>query len=1004
MTSSRTRSRILIIAGLITAAVMLWWLARPDDSAARREVNRLFLKADYEASAEAAERLLKTSPDLVDICWIAAQCHARLGRVDDALHYLERLPSADRNTSVSARLLEAELAADQLYNLTRAENAYRAALQLAPNNLTGLQGLVRLLSVCGRRQEALPMILKLVQLEQASDLLTIAARASGAINDPELLSAAQQRYPDDVNVLTGLALLAERSGDLDRAILLSRQAVSLNPSFVPAHAALGQYLLAAHRFDDLDQWNETLPPGSSDYAQTWRVKGYLAEHHGQLPQSLEYFLRAVRQGPELRDVYHRISRLLQRTPDQRTAALFSARLVAIQRLETLQDRMFETGPAATDVMIEMIDQFCLLGRLWEARGWTQLALASAPNDRRLRQRYAELARATAGLPLTLVSDADNLAATISAADYDLPTDNAGQTVKPRADSNLNSAPVSENGLVSFRDDAAAAGVQFLYVNGVDGPTTHRMFEFTGGGIGVADFDGDDFPDLFLSQGGLWPPGDRGTGDHRAGNHGTNDLTTNDLGTQKAGADAGDILYRNLQGERFADVSALAGITDTDFGQGVAVGDINSDGFPDIFVANIGPDRLWLNNGDGTFTEYRSGGVGITTTGSWTTSAVIADLTGDGAADIFAAGYLGGNDVFDRTCGDSTGHVRACVPTQFDGVPDSLYVNNGDGIMRNASARLAEIPVGKGLGAAVWAPDSDGRLSLLVANDTTPNILISLSSDSTTPVTDTGFAAGLAVNGQGKAEGCMGIAVGDVDNDGGFELLVTNFYNESNTFYDPLTSDFYQDRTASVRLEESSLQQLGFGTQFVDADLDGQLEVMIANGHVDDLRWDGRPYQMPAQCFRFQSGVFHQLPPGELGNYFNRLHIGRSVVCVDWNVDRRPDLVVGHLAEPCALLTNVSEVSDRGASLRLIGTRSARDPIGATVTYQLKDRTITRQLTAGDGYHASSQHELWLGTADLPQLQHLLIRWPSGEQQSLTEVAAGGRYIVTEGRPGILRLP
>ena len=984
-------SRSIILAALLVAGlgIVLFFLLPQSATVetTRREISRLFLRGDFDEALAAADTFLNSNPDDDNVRLIAAKCAARLNDTETALDYLAQITQPNSE----ACLLEAELAVDGASDFTRAEIAFRRAISLTPDDVAAQQGLVRLLGICGRRSEALPFLCNLVRLGHGSEQLTIAARGSGSVSDPELVQRAFSNFPNDANTLVAMAVKSDRQGNLDSALKFARQANNASPHLAAAKVDLGRYLLQSQKFDEIEVWSTQLDDECLKFAETWRVKGYLAEHRGKQQDALECYLRAVTYGPELKDVHHRLSQLMIKAGDKARAAEFSARLVKLQQLEAQQDRMFQSGVRDVGVVISTVQKFRDLGRFWEALGWTQVALSGSPTSQPLRKVHGELLQETLTLSLQLVADDFNPAREIEPTDYSLPDvapriERADFDARAEGDSKNMVLPTGEP---SFRDDALTAGVEFVYINGVSGDTTHRMFEFTGGGIAALDFDRDDYPDLFLTQGCLWDS--RGRSLEPIKNH------------DSAWDSTSDRLLRNVHGQKFANSSDVAGFNEHMFGQGLASGDINEDGFPDIFVSNIGNNALWVNNGDGTFSDRSDLIAEAPAVETWTTSAVIADLNSDGFADIYATNYLQGDDVFDRVCRNNRGEPRACIPVHFDGVRDSLFVNDAQGKFQNKSTLLDEFAPGKSLGVAAWKSSATSQLSVLVANDTTPNMLIQFD-ESGAAVRDLGFESGLAVSAQGKSEGSMGIALSDTNNDGMTEVLVTNFYNETNTFYQAVDDGLFEDRTSSVNLESASMPVLGFGTQFIDANLDGRLELVVANGHVDDLRSEGKPYLMPTQVFRMINGAFKLEAASQLGSYFESDHLGRSVVCLDWNVDLRPDIAIGHLAENYALLTNTSSTPGHGVSLQLVGTRSSRDAIGATIAYRMNDRTITRQLTAGDGYHASNQHEVWLGCGIMNTIESLTVTWPSGLIQTFGPLATNHRYQLKEGFASEYRLP
>jgi hypothetical protein len=249
---------------------------------------------------------------------------------------------------------------------------------------------------------------------------------------------------------------------------------------------------------------------------------------------------------------------------------------------------------------------------------------------------------------------------------------------------------------------------------------------------------------------------------------------------------------------------------------------------------------------------------------------------------------------------------------------------------------------------------------------------------------------------------MGVAAGDADGDGLLDLLVTNFYNESNTLYRQAGPLQFVDDTRRAQLREPSFAKLGFGTQFLDADLDGQLDLVLTNGHIDDLTSVGEPYQMPPQCFRNTgNGVFQELTAQHLGPPFQKRYLGRGLARLDWNRDGKDDFCMSNIADPAVLATNVSETNSPQAkanslTLRLIGRAGARDAIGTRVEVRIENRTLVRELIAGDGYQASNERVLIIGTGASTKTDLLTIIWLNGEQQLWKNVASNQDLLIIEG--------
>jgi tetratricopeptide (TPR) repeat protein len=950
---------------LLLCAAGIGWLVLADlwiDPDAQLQTARQHLaERKYAAAEEAAAKVLAAVPHQPEAALIAARAAVFQSHPQQAVDYAEQVPRSDRKRFVEAALLRAKTSRNSLHALSQAERAYRDALSVDPDNVEANTELATLLALCGRSREAVPFALKTIALGVPTDLVVLLSRENGIVNEAGVLEAASRSHPDDPLPLMGLAWHAASDGDHARAVELLTAATKKQPQLPAAFAALGEQLLEAGRFSELPQWYASLPEAARRLPESWLVLAQLAERNGDRRGALRSYLEASRIAPESKGAIAALARLFAADGDSAAADRFSVRVQERQQLEHAQSRVLQADHVdGVEPVLELAAAYEQVGRLWEALGWMRLATQMNPFDRDVRTRLEGLEKHTRGLPLKLTVDSANLALAIDASPYPLP-----RLVEPSA---VEPTPKMALRPVSFRDDASAADLRFTYFNGTSGAPTKRMFEFTGGGIGVLDFDADGWPDVFFTQGCTWPPGSRSD-------------------------QPSDVLYRNQDGRRFTDVSSAANVVDASFGQGVAVGDLDADGFADLYVANIGGSRLLRNNGDGTFADltHASGVAGD----EWTTSCAVADLDGDALPDLYAVNYVMSDDVFDRVCGDAA-TPRLCMPYDFEAQPDRVWKNNGDGSFSEAtSSLLANHPPGKGLGVAIWDAFGAGRPNVLIANDTTPNDFFEL--DEHGQYVDRGIESGLALNADGKATGCMGIALGDVNDDGQLDIFITNFLAEANTYYTSSTPGFYEDRTREVDLQHPSFDVLGFGTQFLDADLDGRLELFVANGHIDDLRDIGKPYEMPAQVFRWDGTRFRESPAEELGPYFHEKWLGRAAARIDWNRDGRDDLLVGHLAKPSALLTNTTSSDHHFLQISLVGTQSNRDAIGTIVIARTKNHDETFQLTAGDGYQASNERRITIGCGSAEVIDELIIRWPSGLEQRFENVPADRFLKIIEGR-------
>jgi hypothetical protein len=514
-----------------------------------------------------------------------------------------------------------------------------------------------------------------------------------------------------------------------------------------------------------------------------------------------------------------------------------------------------------------------------------------------------------------------------------------------------------------------AGLDVTHYNDAKGQ--FRLLETMGSGVGLIDFDGDGWLDVFVAQGAPIP-------------------------RDEADRDPSARLYRNNRDGSFDDVTNRAGVAFRGFGQGVAVGDYDADGFDDLFVAGFGGSALYRNRGDGTFADVTDA-AGVRGSG-WPSSCAFADLDADGDLDLYVVHYLHNTiDAEGRPtvdCKDAAGRKGYCPPQAFRPEPDVLYRNNGDGTFTDASepsgvAALA----GNGLGLAIADFDDDGRLDVFVADDQTPNLL--WHNLGGLGFEEVAMQWGVSLSDSGEPRAGMGVAFGDYDDDGRDDLLVTNFYEEPNTLYRNVAPGLFQDATTAARLTVPSRGMLGFGTAFLDPDNDGRLDLFVANGHINDVRSLGIPYAMPPQFFRNLGGRFAEVSSG-CGPYFEGRWLGRSAAVGDLDNDGDADVVVTHLGRHPALLRNDTPNAGHFLSLRLAGKAGAWSAVGTRVRATIGDRTLTRTVASGTSYLATSDLRILLGLGECSKVDLLELRWPSGAIQAFEHVPADQFLEIREG--------
>jgi hypothetical protein len=508
----------------------------------------------------------------------------------------------------------------------------------------------------------------------------------------------------------------------------------------------------------------------------------------------------------------------------------------------------------------------------------------------------------------------------------------------------------------------------------------RLVETMGSGVGLIDYDGDGWLDIFLAQGCHLP---RDPLDKRYSAR----------------------LYRNRRDGTFADVTESLGAGFTGFGQGVAVGDYNGDGHDDIYISGFGAGALFHNNGDGTFRDVtESSGVAH---GGWGTSCTFADLDGDGDLDLYVVHYVADSvDARGRptvTCNATPGAIGYCPPMAFPAEPDVLFRNNGNGTFTDVSRESGiAAKAGKGLGLAIFDADDDGRLDIFVANDRTPNFLFRNLGG--LKFEEVALDCGLAYNERGESCAGMGVAVGDYDGDGRSDLYVTNFYEETNTLYRATGPGAFEVTTALARLAVPSRSKLGFGTGFLDYDNDGWLDLFVTNGHINDVRLLGMPYQMTPQLFQNTGqGRFADVT-SHAGPYFQDAWLGRAAAFGDLDNDGDTDIVVTHLGRAPAVLRNDTPAQGHHLSLRLIGAHGSTRPIGARVSAWAGGRRRTRVLAGGTSYLSAHDPRVLIGLGTTARVDRLELRWPSGLTQSWTDLAVDRSLILKEGQSAVSETP
>ncbi|HJN13388.1 MAG TPA: FG-GAP-like repeat-containing protein [Pirellulaceae bacterium] len=939
-----------------------------------RRAGQAFQQGDYRTAEQLAARVPKSAEWATTAYRLAGESAAHQGKFSAAITYFDQMTDVRSPDFLLGNVIAGDILLARQYRMSEAEERLRRVLRIDPQHADANLAMYNLLSSCARRREMVPHILAAMrQGDFRPDQLLALGSEAQSFNPPPLLEKCHANEPDHKGVLLGIAQVAINQGETKRARELLDQAVQIEPGFLPAQSRLGALILQESNAEEFLSWHRQLPTQADQDPDIWSLRGDWAETTRQRPVSIRCYWEAVRRDPNLRTAVFQLSKLLASHGDHDRAEPFLIRSQNLQLLKEQEARLNVEGPTV-GVIREIATQMETLGRVWEAWGWCRVALDRDPNLAWAQQQAIALEAVLIENPPQTLASA-NPARHTDLSDFPLP-----DWAVPSSIPSTGVPSDVAHGAIAFKNVASVAGLNFSYFSSpAPRGEGRKMYELTGSGVAVVDFDEDGWPDIYLTQGCSWPPRE-GVYSHL------------------------DRMFQNRADGTVIDVTDKAGLVENRFSQGVAVGDFDNDGFPDILVGNIGTNRLYRNNGDGTYHDVTTD-AGFRRT-DWTTSCVICDVNGDGLPDLYEVNYLQGKDIYQLVCEGANKRPRLCKPTAFEASQDRLHLNLGDGHFEDVTDQAGlQLSGGKGLGIVAADFDGSGKLNLFVANDTRANFYF----QNQTPrrgdfpaLVEQAYPKGLAFNGSGLAEGCMGIAIGDSNGDQHLDLFVTNFYAESNTLY-LQTDGGFDDATRRAGLDHESTSMLGFGTQFVDADLNGHLDLIVTNGHIDDLRDEDIPFLMPPQFFRNQGGGHFRLVSSEsLGEYFEGNYLGRGLARLDWNRDGREDVVVSHLDAPVALLENNTEGSGHGLVIKLRGTRSDRDAIGTVVTAEAGGRVFVHQLTAGDGYQASNQRIVVLGLDAATSIDLLRIRWPSGTEQEFADVQIDSEVVIVEGWPELIR--
>jgi enediyne biosynthesis protein E4 len=914
-------------------------------------------------------RLAEQWPGDAEVAYQLGLCEAARGRLEAALECWGRIPG-DSPWAAPAAINFAQ-AGIQVGRVVEVERMLRTALRHPGPEAPALRRLLlTLLGQQGRIDEARrllesfwtdPALLpagdfdgRLAVLREHVSLdfepfplewnLSVLAAGSSPAGEDDRLALAVAR-----------AHLATRSGDFARAEALLREWLPRRPDDPVLQKAWLDWAVPAGRFDLARAAIARMPADQLHDARRLELRAWFARRRRDVPAERAALEALLALEPGRTTTIARLAELLQGAADPKGAAALMRRKT---ELDAALDRYFQLykEDRYASHLPELAALADRLGRTFEARGFWELTRDRAPDDPSARSALARLGRSTTASPPDRVRLAEMPEAEGSSAS---PTP-AGV---PRPDADR--GPISQ-----FEDRGPSSGLAgFIQDNGAS--PIQQLPEMFSGGVGLLDYDGDGFLDVYCVQGGVLPTGPNV-------------------------ADPADRLYRNRGDGTFEDVTRASGIGGMrrGYGHGVAVGDYDNDGRPDLFVTRWRSYALYRNRGDGTFEDVTEK-AGLLGDRDWPTSSAFADLDNDGDLDLYVCHYGVWDTAHPQICTDPSGTVNmACDPRRIESLPDHVFRNDGGRFVDATAGSGIVDRTGRGLGVVAADLDQDGRIDIYVANDTTANFLFRNLGGFR--FEEIGHEAGVAANAGGGYQAGMGVACGDLDGDGRLDLAVTNFYGESTSFFHNLGQGLFADHTAAVGLAAPSRHRLGFGIAFLDADVDGWLDLMTANGHIGDYR-PLFPYAMTPQLFAGgPGGVLSDVTAGA-GPPFQRPYVGRGLAVGDLDNDGRPDAVLVAQNEPLVDLRNkTGRQRAHFVTFQLEGTGTNRDGVGAVVAIVAGGRRRVAPRLGGGSFQSAGDPRLHFGLGPSDRVESVEVRWPSGRVDRHRDLKADRGYHLREG--------
>lgn len=949
----------------------------PSEASSVERADSLIESGNFAGAEQVLMNLTLLDPDDVMVLFRLANVKAAQGRLSEAVEILEAIPDDDAQASLPA-LGQAGDWCMELGRFDESEKKYLQILRILPDAVPAHRQLAYLYNRQGRRHEAAVHVRRLCQLGdiQQDELQSLIVLSDAMYDEPGSMAEDDGRpYWPIGNLAIARRLVNQRR--YDEAVEQLKNDVKRERVLPAAMAFYGRCAVEAQNVSEFQWWLEKTDETTREFADFWAAFGtYLVSEHRH-QEAVRALCEALERDPTDLISRGRLYQALMVLGKEDFAKAQQQQWLTTRDTLNANNRINGTPAEKADAIAELAENLLLLHRNLEAVLWKTVegTLRNVPKEtfQALNQQRLSLIQSGRLYP----SNEQSLCGLDSSA-FPLPDvrgtiDLGSQSLADfhiSADPDSLSEPsLSETITVRMENVAQDVGLDHRFsVASRPQPTGFALYQILGSAVVAFDYDLDGAVDLYLGQGGSDPPAFTGEQSNQ--------------------------LYRNVD-LRLREVSDPSSTTNFRYTTGVTSGDWNQDGFADLVVCNLGVSYLHLNNGDGTFSrstlEQQSN---VTRVPS---SVAMADLTGDSLPDIWRVAYVDDSNMAQKPDRNADGGVtKALIPTEFSPGKDRGFANDGNGGWssfggESDSLKASSFKASNGLGVVVSDFDGQPGNEIFVGNDLFPNQLWKRKGDSWS---DGALLLGCGFGYTGRATASMGIAVGDFDRSLTQDIHITNYQQEASNLY-LHRNGAYQDRNLQYKLNRPSIAVLGFGTQSVDVDNDGWLDLVVANGHVDKEADSKVPFEQPPQLFRNLGQNFELAKVEDPSGYWNSNHLGRGLARFDFNRDGRSDHVVTHLEAPTALLLNQTATSNHWLQIQLIGTQCERDAIGAKVTLRAGNRQLAGWVTAGDGFMSRNEAIVCFGLGDSVRVDEISIRWPDGREQRHENLGVDQRVLIIQ---------